>query len=260
MKEKSSTGQRTLSLNGETECIRFLESEGLIISEMLLSYWERWKLRPKRIFPASYENWDWEADPMIRNYRTREKFINRYGFAVLYRAAIEAMRPYAPLLEIGAGSGYWTYELRKYGVDCIATDTMDGQYGFFEENGEVTSRRWTHHYTHIEILNSVEAVRKYPNRNILTVWPDYGAPWAADALDIFTGQVVIYMGEGHGNATADDRFHELLDERFGDQGAIPMPHFEYSYDRQLLICKKPKQITRGNKQHDSRNTPSVSSM
>jgi hypothetical protein len=249
MKEKSSTEQRTLSLNGETECIQFLKSEGVVIWQMFLDTWDLWKLRPRRNFPASLEGWDWEADPMVRNFRAREKFINRYGFAVLTRAAIEAMRPYAPLLEIGAGSGYWTYELRKYGVDCIATDTMNGQYGFFEENGEVTSRRWTHHYTHIEILNSVEAVRKYPNRNILTVWPDYDASWAADALDIFTGQVVIYMGEGYGNATADDRFHELLDNRFGDHEVIPMPHFESSYDRALLICKQPKQLTRG-KQHD----------
>jgi hypothetical protein len=50
------------------------------------------------------------------------------------------------------------------------------------------------------------------------------------------------MGEGYGNATADDRFHELLDLRFGDQDRIPMPHFEHSYDRELMICKQPKQL------------------
>jgi hypothetical protein len=182
-------------------------------------------------------------DSLTSEYMIREKFIQKYGFAILWSGAIEAIRPYAPLLEIGAGSGYWTYELRNYGIDCIATDTMDGKYGFFSrEDPNDPDRRWKKQYVEIEKLNSVEAVRKYPNRNILTCWPDYDASWAADALDIFTGQTVIYMGEGYGNATADDRFHNLLDSRFGNQVEIPMPHFEYSYDRWLLICTKPKML------------------
>jgi hypothetical protein len=233
-----------LSVNVETECIEFIRSRGFNVNDFYLSYWERWKLF--RHEPFNPETFRIEDDPMLKQFMFRDEFINRYGFAILSRKAIEAMRPYAPLVEIGAGSGYWTYELRKWGVDCVATDTMDGAYGFFKkEDVDVSERRWQHQYAPIEVLSSVEAVRKYPNRNILTVWPDYDKPWAADALGIFTGQVVIYMGEGYGNATADDRFHELLDERFADQDRIPMPHFEYSYDRELLICKQPRQLTKG---------------
>jgi len=239
MKEESNNGQRTLSVNSEPECIKFLESQGVATWKMFLSSFERWKLRPAR----SRLPFNLETDPVYLDFRMRDWFINKYGYAILHRKAIEAIRPYAPLVEIGSGSGYWTYELRKYGVDCVATDTMEGKYGFFTYG---SIQRWNRHYTYIELLNSVEAVRKYPNRNLLTVWPDYAESWAADALDIFTGQVVIYMGEGKGNATADDRFHDLLDERFGDQESIPMPHFEFSYDRQLLICKQPKQLTKGN--------------
>lgn len=239
MKGRSKNEQKTLALSTEPECIGFLESLGVDVPLMFLSYFEKWQLRKKHHIWELPTFKDLENDPILREFQAREKFINKYGFAILHRRAIEAMRPYAPLLEIGAGSGYWTYELRKYGVDCVATDTMESTYGFF--NGK-DPRRWDHHYTTIEILNSVEAVRKYPNRTLLTVWPDYKESWAADALDIFTGQTVIYMGEGYGNATADDRFHELLDTRFGDQEDIPMHHFEYSYDRSLRICKKPKQL------------------
>jgi hypothetical protein len=245
MKEKTSKDSRKFTdVGGEPECIQFLITLGEDPWSMFLSSYERWKLK---------ERVDW-TDPksaaahmgsLADEFLIRDKFINRYGFAILWSVAIEAMRPYAPLLEIGAGSGYWTYELKKHGIDCIATDTMDGQYGFFSrQTGEEDKlNRWQKQYIEIEKLNSVEAVRKYPKRNLLTVWPDYNSSWAADALDIFTGQVVIYMGEGPGNATADDRFHELLDQRFGNQEFIPMPHFEYSYDRLLLICKQPKQLT-----------------
>ena len=233
-----------LNAVGEPECISFLITQGVDPGMMFLSYWERWQ-RARDHFtdwnnPESVEA---HMEKLGSGFLLREKFITRYGFAILWRGAIEVMRPYAPLIEIGAGSGYWTYELRNYGIDCIATDTMDGEYGHFDREGTgSTLRRWKKQYVEIEKLNSVEAVRKYPNRNLLTVWPDYKDTWAADALDLFTGQTVIYMGEGYGNATADDRFHELLDSRFGDQEYIPMPHFEYSYDRRLLICKQPKQI------------------
>jgi hypothetical protein len=244
MREKSNKGPR-LSASGEPECISFLITLGIDPSIMFLSSYERWKLKDRI-------NWNDErsvGDRIValgNEFMHREQFIQRYGFAILWSWAIEAMRPYAPLLEIGAGSGYWTYELQKHGIDCIATDTMEGTYGFFDREHHEAGR-WEKSYVEIEKLNSVEAVRKYPNRNLLTVWPDYKESWAADTLDIFTGQVVIYQGEGYGNATADDRFHELLDSRFGNQELIPMPHFEYSYDRALMICRKPKQLTEGNK-------------
>lgn len=234
-----------LSAIGEPECISFLITVGADPGMMFLDSWQRWKLKARVDWhdPKSAAE---HMESLADEFRVREKFINRYGFAILWSRAIEAMRPYAPLLEIGAGSGYWTYELRNYGIDCIATDTMDGEYGHFEREGtSSTLRRWKKQYVEIEQLNSVEAVRKYPNRNLLTVWPDYDASWAADALDIFTGQTVIYMGEGYGNATADDRFHMLLNDRFGNREVIPMPHFEHSYDRQLLICKQPKLLPYG---------------
>lgn len=241
MKGRSKSEQKTLSLNGEAEVIEFIKSQGFDISVFYLDSMARWEKSKTRLTRWSSRE-DYLNDPMFLEFRLREEVIVKYGFAILDRRAIEAMRPYAPLLEIGAGSGYWAYELQKYGIDVVATDPMTGGYGFF--SGE-EPRRWQHHYTTIEILTSVEAVRKYPNRNILTVWPDYDESWAADALETFTGQVVIYMGEGYGNATADDRFHELLEQRFADREFIPMPHFEHSFDRWLLICKKPKQLTTG---------------
>jgi hypothetical protein len=231
-----------LSASYEPECIAFLKTLGLDPSIMFLSSYERWRVRG-RVNWKDQTSIHEHVESIMEEYTARDKFIQRYGFAVLWSEAIEAMRPHAPLLEIGAGSGYWTYELQRHGIDCIATDTMEGEYGFFTREGEDLSlRRWKKQYVEIEKLNSVEAVRKYPNRNLLSVWPDYNKSWAADALDIFTGQVVIYMGEGYGNATADDRFHELLDLRFRDQDRIPMPHFEHSYDRELMICKQPKAL------------------
>jgi hypothetical protein len=211
----------------DPECIYFITTQGLDVKKL---YW---------VYPDP-EKWP-RFDQTLREFEVREEFIKRYGFAILTREAIEAIRPYGPLLEIGAGSGYWAYELTNYGIDVIATDNLTENFGWFREGKTTKQERWKKHYIEIEKLEAVDAVRKYPNRNLLIVWPSYGGSWAADALEVFTGQVVVYMGEW-GDACAEDRFFDLLDQRFSDQVWIRMPHFWGLHDRYLKICRQPKQL------------------
>jgi len=204
------------------ECEQFLIQQG-ITRDLKQDYWNL--------------NWDWKYS--LEETMARQQLITKYGFAILHGPAIEAMRPYTPLLEIGAGSGYWSHELQKNSIDIIATDPGTGTYGFWRDNG-LEAGRWKDLYTNIETIDCYEAIRKYPNRNLLTVWPDYDEPWAYEAIRMFTGKTVIYMGEGYGNATADDQFHEYLDAEFSNQVLVPMPHFWGNYDRNLVIASRPK--------------------
>jgi hypothetical protein len=223
----------------ELLCTQFLRERGIELRELKIDYFYRHRRR---------SSWDdpWNVglhmDDTMRETKAREDYIEKFGFSLLCFDAIEAIRPYAPLVELGAGSGYWSYELQKFGVDVVATDEMGELFYSFRKGGQT---RWAEKYVEIEKLNAVEAIRKYPNRVPLIVWPSLGEPWAADALDIYTGNVVIYFGEGHGNACADDRFHETLDQRFADQRFVKMPHFWGCYDRWLVIAHKPKQLTKG---------------
>src|SRR5580765_6192945 len=50
----------------------------------------------------------------------RKAFVRDWGFSIPCAEAVEALRPLAPLVEIGAGAGYWTALLRAAGVDIVA--------------------------------------------------------------------------------------------------------------------------------------------
>src|SRR5687767_5522442 len=53
----------------------------------------------------------------------RKAFCRVWGFSIPCREAVEALRALErPLVEIGAGSGYWTALLRAAGLDMVATD------------------------------------------------------------------------------------------------------------------------------------------
>src|SRR5580765_6867975 len=119
------------------ECEQFLIQQG-INRDLTKDYFDNWK----------DNKWDWEDSS--RETEARDRFIQKYGFAVLHEPAIEAMRLYAPLLEIGAGSGYWSHELQKHGIDIIATDPGTNKYGYWGRDGN-KSGRWKHLYTDIQV-------------------------------------------------------------------------------------------------------------
>lgn len=192
-----------------TDAVTFLRSRGLDPATMT----DRWRL----------------DDNFMHEHKVRTEFIARFGFAILTPEVVAALRPYSPLLEVGSGSGYWAYELRNDGLDVIATDPGTGRYGGVP-NG------WTP-WTAIERLTAVEAVRQYSERALLMIWPDYGVGWAADALDAYAGRYVLYVGEGSGGATADDRFHELLEKRLEEHLVVPLPVFNGLHDR-LMVWRR----------------------
>jgi hypothetical protein len=139
-----------------------------------------------------------------RGYEKRRDFIETFGFSILDRRTVDLLHGHSPILEVGAGTGYWSHELRKAGADVVATDLVPG---------EGNKYRFTHGYG-VEQLGGVEAVHKYPGRTLLLVWPDYDADWSEQVLDAYMGSTVLYVGEGEGGCTATDRFHEMLSSRF----------------------------------------------
>lgn len=172
------------------------------------------------------------------DFVTRNIFIARFGFAVLTAAAVKFIANYSPLLEVGAGSGYWSYELRKSGVDVIATDPGTGKY---RNGGDMAN--WPEPWTEIERIDGVTAVIAEPNRNLLIVWPDYGNPWPAETLQAFAGSRVLYVGEGDGGCTGDAKFHELLEAHFENEQTFSLPQFSGIHDR-LEVWKRKRQKTR----------------
>jgi hypothetical protein len=180
------------------------------------------------------------ADPDLFNWMTgdlddyrqsrevRDAFISQFGFAILDRGLSRGLAQFSPLIEVGAGTGYWSYELRKEGIEVVATDLAPGaRYGF--------TRSWVD----VEAIDGVSAVLKYPDHTLLMVWPDYNVPRSADVLKAYTGKTVIYVGEGDGGCTGCDEFHAILEERFEVLREVRLYRFHYMHDRAWIYERKP---------------------
>jgi hypothetical protein len=80
-------------------------------------------------------------------------------------------------------------------------------------------------YMPVEQLKSVDAVKKYECDVLYISWPAYGDQHTYQALMLFKGSTVIYVGEGPGGCCATDSFFDHLKEHF-DRMRIVFPHFD----------------------------------
>jgi hypothetical protein len=167
---------------------------------------------------------DWMSSSMdldLERFRLRQRFVSEISFALPCREALEFIAGHSlRIVEVGAGTGFWSRHLARIGVDIVATDAQRGRY--VHETGSLGE---------VLCMTASEAVAKYPDRDLLSVWPCYGQSWLAEAAErLSTGRLLFYIGEGSGGATADDRFHALVDEAFDHVARFEMVQFSGIHD------------------------------
>ena len=159
----------------------------------------------------------------------RTKGRTYFGYAVLTTKALEQLKPYAPFIEVGAGSGYWAYEFKKYGIKIVATDRMS-----LKKNTYRFSKQWTT----VKLMTAKQAASKYSKHTLLMVWPSYNDPWAYEALKAYKGKTFVYCGEGMCGCTADDAFHELLQTKWKLTVVIDIPQWFGVHDSLEVYSRK----------------------
>lgn len=164
----------------------------------------------------------------LSSYQNREEAVRRFGFAIPCAEALDAIAALSPLVEVGAGTGYWSALLTKRGADIIATDITANGYSF--AIGSVIA---------IETLDAVSAVQKYPDRNVLAVWPCYTSTWATEcATAMASGRTLALVSEWRGGCVADDSLFDLLESGFEEVADIALPVWDGMHDRLTIHPKK----------------------
>ena len=108
---------------------------------------------------------------------------------------------HAPLLEIGAGTGFWARLLHDRGADLIASDPRIERLHFEHARYAVPGRWWD--------LQGKTAVRRWPERNIFCSWPSLNKTWLRQAAKAMRpGRVLLCVVE---DATADERTWDYIE-------------------------------------------------
>ena len=129
------------------------------------------------------------------NYRT--ELCSYFAWAIPNTTALQTLLNLGPILEIGAGTGYWAYLLSKQGGDVVAYDMKDSHEG--------QSYRFRHSLVQDGGIEQIQA-KCHSHRTLLLCWPDIVEESVEDdadrgsfSLDCLThyshGDVLAYIGE-----------------------------------------------------------------
>lgn len=106
-----------------------------------------------------------------------------------------------------AGTGYWAYLLAQLGVDVVSYDLNPGTV--LHNNG------WHGEdlYATVNAKDGTEAVALHPDRTLFLAWPPYETEVGARILVAYTGNRLIYIGEGQG-ATGNAELRQTLENEW----------------------------------------------
>ncbi|WP_416976648.1 hypothetical protein [Streptomyces sp. T028] len=136
------------------------------------------------------------------------------------------------VVEIGAGTGYWAWQLEQAGVDVAAYDPNPVGDNRFCTGGPYTT----------VLADDASAVKHHQDRALLMVWPPYGGEHARHALASYKGDLLLYAGEDAGGCTADNEFYELLANEW-DDGATAPQHVTWWGIHCFLAAYRRKEAT-----------------
>jgi hypothetical protein len=193
----------------------------------------------------------WQDDPGSQT-QIRQHLTHTYAFGIPGDAALDCLARYGPLVEIGAGTGYWARCLRERDVDVIAYDVMgDSWRSWFRPSILAEIRRdgtraiearpqaeaepvlWT------EVLQGgPEVLGRHADRTLLICWPDPWSGFDEVSLRAYPGQRVAVVGEPAGAGPGSQGFQALLQRRWQQIEAAPVPRWPDSEDRLTVYGRR----------------------
>ena len=152
-----------------------------------------------------------------------------HGYAIPTQEALNTIAALdLPVIEIGAGAGYWAFCLKQLGVDVLPVDQAAWN-NYASENppffdAENARTQWC------EIVSGThELAASYPDRALFLCWPEA----AAAALPLYAqagGKTLIYVGEDRGGASVSESFFDYLrDNNWTLVETIGLPNFPSWY-------------------------------
>jgi hypothetical protein len=129
-------------------------------------------------------------------------------------------------------TGYWAWLLRKRGADVLAYDELppgpnSGNH-YHEENP-----CW------IQVQRGKpNALKEHADRALMLCWPPYNEPMAWQSLCKYRGRHVVFIGEGQGGCTGDERFFKKLDREFREVAEVEIPQYEGLHDYLTIYERK----------------------
>jgi len=169
----------------------------------------------KKLKKLMDENSDLDSEGLLSVlHENRSDFVSDYSFTIPYYDILSKAASYSPIVEIGAGSGYWARCLSEFGADVIAYDSFppgsESPWDWLQRNS------WFDESWCYIVKGDETSAAHHPDRTLFLAWPMPMNPMAYNALVNYRnagGRTLIYIGDPHPGSSGDEYFHQMLSQQ-----------------------------------------------
>jgi hypothetical protein len=173
---------------------------------------------------------------MLNLHERRRELADYFSWAIPTDEALEVLGAHAPLVECGAGMGYWSALAQARGVDVVAYDLMPPGGRAKNEFHARGHPPWSR----IQRGSSVTALRRHRDRALFLCWPPYADDTASyTALRAYRGDALVYVGESGEGATGSLRFHRELQLNWTLVEEVALPRWPRLRDSLMVYRRNP---------------------
>lgn len=166
---------------------------------------------------------------MAAQWLGREKWVHEYAWAIPCEEALRAIGKYGPLVEMGAGTGYWASLLEKRGVEVTCYDECPPPH----EDNHWHRENVCHHMVW---QGGSEMVKEHPDKTLFLCWPPMSR-MAEECLDHYRGPHVVYIGERHG-CTGTEELENRLEKEWVEIEEVEIPQYDGIHDYLRVFKRK----------------------
>lgn len=154
----------------------------------------------------------------------RKELTEKYAWAVPDDRVIQYIVDHSldsKVYEIGAGNGYWSYEIQKRGGDIMPIDI------------EPPEDCWTDVY-----IGSYELLNPDNVDNVLLCWPPANHPMAANCVKHLDPNKVFFVGLENTTVTGDEEFHNIMNSEYNSESTYNIPNWNNKDNKFHMYRKK----------------------
>jgi hypothetical protein len=150
-------------------------------------------------------------DPAVGAGEALLTLAQHYAYVFPSDSALAMLARLGPLVEIGAGAGYWAHRLRSIGAEIVAFDQapLDGER---TNRYHLGTRPWT-----LVEQGDQTVLSDYADRCLFLCWPPLFSS-LGDCLTYYGGDTVACVGDGGYRTARLDGLHES----FTKVAAVPV--------------------------------------
>lgn len=192
--------------------------------------WVRWE--PRELNPRDNGFGLVYDGTAIGNAITARDALTHYcAWAVPNDQALQAIADlHMPIIEVGAGTGYWAWLLDQLDVEVVAYDASPN-----------SSNDWCSDDHWVEVMAGSHKTiewEQFQDYALMLCWPPYDTAMAYNTLKAYQGNTLVYVGEWEGGCNASLNFWREVYKCWEGVQCVPIPQWVGVRDALWILHRK----------------------